>query len=46
MEYDEDIYEKEIVDEMLDGDEISAEEAGMMLDYDEDFDRFKEDFEE
>lgn len=46
MEYEEDIYEKEIVDAMLDGDEISAEEAGMMLDYDEDFDRRNEDFEE
>lgn len=45
MEYEEDIYEKEIVDAMLDEDEISAEEAGMMLDYDEDFDRF-EDIEE
>ncbi len=46
MDYEEDIYEKEIIDSMLDGDEISAEEAGMMLDYEEDFDRLDEDFEE
>lgn len=37
MEYEEDIYEKEMIDRMLDEDELADWEAGMMLGYDEDF---------
>ena len=41
MEYDEDIYEKEMIDRMLDEDELADWEAGMMLGYDEDFEEWK-----
>ena len=37
MEYDEDIYERDFVDELLDNDEIDDWEAGFMMGIDEDF---------